>query len=208
MELVGSRRRLAEYAPATREPQWAVKLRKEYGQAEHFLTLFNPSVQDKTVLNPQRVYSSDAPSLARVRVAYGMDIAMSWMALQLRTVCEAMPDSKTPPSEMLTRIARDIACDEQLSTLKVPEIMLFLARFRTGAYGKIYGALTEMALCVAMREFMRGERAAAVERIRKEEERAERDRALSGGITWEEFCRRKGINAASPLEWMQRCKGL
>lgn len=209
MELIGSRRQLRENVPAAREPRWAVVLRKAYGPAENFLTLFNPSIQDKAVQNPRKVYSSSAPSLARVRVAYGLDIATSWMALQLRTVCEAMPGSKTPPAEMLTRISRDIACDEQLSTLKVPEIMLFLARFRAGAYGKLYGALTEIDLCAAMREFMCGERAAAVDGIRKEEEREERNRALDGGITWEEFCRRKGIVEKSPLEWLQQqCEGL
>ena len=85
--------------------------------------------------------------------------------------------------------------------LKTTEIMLFLARLLGGMYPvDWHGYVTPTKIVSALREhFMPWRNNLLYLQDKQERERQEREAAKNPGITWEEYCRLKGIDKPNPL---------
>ncbi|WP_319505951.1 DUF6633 family protein [Bacteroides graminisolvens] len=124
---------------------------------------FNPQVGARLPNNTERVYTSDAPTIQLVSEAYGRTNALSWISIQLNSI-----DLFTQVKNDLNEDARKELAELILSHygfLKLPEFMLFVARFKLGIYGRFYGSFDPIAFCEAIKRF-RSDRNIELERLR------------------------------------------
>lgn len=167
-----------------------------FGNAHEFLSKFNPDRQVEVAKNPDAVFlGSKSPTLGMAADAYGYDIAVNLIELQLsRAVC-AFPESKRVSVEELHRISCDILNSGNFKHIKVTEFMLFVSMLRSGELGEVYGALNTFSICAALRKFLqrKEERLALLQRqAERMERKKEYERREKESITWEEFCKRTG----------------
>lgn len=112
-----------------------------------------------------------APSLVVVREAYGKGAAQSWLAFQLRDLSEFSGAKEKLGIAQIDDITEVIL--SQFAYLKVTELMHFFLLFKSGKFGKFYGAVDGLAIMEALREFI-AERNDKVYRWRLEEEQRQK----------------------------------
>ena len=61
-------------------------MRKRYGDAQGFLSIFTPDLQIAAARHPERTYTGTAPTLATIAVGYGEPVAIVWICIQLEHV--------------------------------------------------------------------------------------------------------------------------
>ena len=61
-------------------------MRKRYGDAQGFLSIFTPDLQIAAARHPERTYTGTAPTLATIAVGYGEPVAIVWICIQLENV--------------------------------------------------------------------------------------------------------------------------
>lgn len=172
----------------------AAAIIREFGTESDFLAKFNPDRQKTVALEAEMVFASQhIPSLVRCTYAYGESTMAGWISNQLRTIVSMLPNDKRMDVKELERIGYDILSDPQFRVLRLTEIMLFVSQFRTGRFGKVYGTLTTLDICTALREFCKF-RDAELLKIEKQKERYEREQHDKTAITWEQFCDIKGLD--------------
>ena len=159
----------------------------KYGNREAFLTEFNPSYQMKVCDNANECFFGDYPTLAEVKMNYGINAPKMWLIPQLYNLSEYCGVKDKLEGTPLEETAFVIASTYYY--FKITELMLFFHRFKSGRYGRFYGNVDPLVITTALRDFAQ-ERINAI--IAKESE--ERDRELEeqwkNSITWEEYCRR------------------
>jgi hypothetical protein len=57
-----------------------------YGDASHFLEVFNPKVQTVAAKHWERAYTGVAPTLETVATGYGVDTALVWLCIELEDI--------------------------------------------------------------------------------------------------------------------------
>ena len=67
-------------------PQALADMRKRYGDAQGFLSIFTPDLQIAAARHPERTYTGTAPTLATIAVGYGEPVAIVWICIQLENV--------------------------------------------------------------------------------------------------------------------------
>jgi hypothetical protein len=151
-----------------------------YGDKNHFLAIFNPDLQAKACKFPDRCFFGDAPTLAEINITYGDTMATMWLIPQLYDLSEYCGCKDKLQGKPLEQCASVIA--GEFFYLKVSELMLFFHRFKTGRYGRFYGAVDPLVITTSLRTFIE-ERAYEIERkeqqIRAEKERESRKTAMS-----------------------------
>lgn len=138
-------------------------LTTKYSDGNALAIVFNPSAGARLPNNIEKVYESDAPTMGLVSEAYGRNAALDWINIQLHSI-----DLFTQVKNDLSESARKELAELILSHygfLKLPEFMLFVARFKLGLYGKFYGSFDPIAFCEAIKKF-RSDRNMELERIR------------------------------------------
>lgn len=176
------------------------KMVARYGNRDEMLQLFNPSVQMQICSSPDACYFGDFPVLSQL-TAYGSNTPTIWLIPQLVNLSEYCGAKDKLNIRQLEELASVIATEFYF--LKVSEIMLFLHRFKSGKYGRMYGTVDPMIITTSLREFVR-ERAAAIDRHEQEIKRQEREKASQEAVTWEEYRAAHPVtNETNPFE---RCK--
>lgn len=135
----------------------------KYSNFSELGKVFNPQIGARLPNNIERVYTSDAPTMQLVSEAYGRARALEWINIQLNSV-----DLFTQVKNDLSEEARKELAELILSYygfFKLPEFMLFIARFKLGIYGKFYGSFDPIAFCEAIKKF-RSDRNLELERLR------------------------------------------
>lgn len=136
------------------------------------MTLFNPDRQFDYTRDIRRVYLGTAPSIGVVSISFGANIAESWLEIQLRDLSEYAGCKDKMSESQIEQTAKVII--SEWGYLKVTELMHFFVLFKSGKYGKFYGAVDSMVITEGMRKFVR-ERYELVGRLREEEEQRERE---------------------------------
>ena len=159
-----------------------------YGDCKHFLQTFNPNMQACYAKNATRCVTGSAPTLNSTTAAYGENIALAWLLLQLYDLsefcgcCYKITDSQAKQTARLVLLG--------YGHIKVTELMLFFHRFKLGNYGKFYGAVDPMVILSALKVFINEDRAGIL--LQKEQKLREQREALWRGkaISREEYLRR------------------
>lgn len=146
-----------------------------YGDKNHFLAIFNPDLQAKACKFPDRCFFSDAPTLAEINITYGDTMATMWLIPQLYDLSEYCGCKDKLQGKPLEQCASVIA--GEFFYLKVSELMLFFHRFKTGRYGRFYGAVDPLVITTSLRDFIRERNDAYAiheQEVRKAREKEER----------------------------------
>lgn len=153
----------------------AVSCIELFGKAEEFLCTFNPDMQYKYCKDVNRCYIGKAPSLKVISEAYGENITETWLEIQLRDLSEFAGCKDKLSIQQIEQIAKVIILE--FSFLKATELMHFFILFKSGKFGKFYGAVDGLVITNALQEFrqLRRERLWELEQKRAREERARRD---------------------------------
>lgn len=152
-------------------------LLSSHSDLQSFMTVMNPSLQQYSAENVERALFGTAPTLMTLRRAYHDDAATMWMLPQLHELNEYCGSKEKLDEGQMKQLASIISTE--FSYLKVSEIMLFLYRFKSGRYGRFYGAIDPLVIITALRDGFMNERADAID---KRERAMERER-------WEAHCR-------------------
>lgn len=156
-----------------------------YGNREKFLSTFNPDVQRDICGNPDVCFFGGAPTLGQLNAAYGSQTAAMWLVPQLYNLSEYCGCKDKLEGNPLKECASVIATEFYF--LSVSELMLFFHRFKSGRYGRFYGAVDPLVITTSIRDFLKERSSAYYEREKKEKEEADREAAKSA-ISWEEYC--------------------
>ena len=150
-------------------------------------------------LVPDRCVTGDAPVLSELSRDYGHNGTVAWLIRLLSEWQEAMPVQGKMNTFQLHSLAENIA--RRYYYLRASEVMLFLARLAGGDYVvKWYGQINPDVIMEALRDYYLPERDTIIYRM-ETEETLRKASEPSDGITWEEYCRRHGIEGkANPLE--------
>lgn len=122
-----------------------------------------------------RCYTGKAPTLKVVSEAYGETITETWLEIQLRDLSEFAGCKDKLSIQQIEQIAKVIILE--FGFFKVTELMHFFILFKSGKFGKFYGAVDGLVITEALQEFrqMRAEKLWRLEQQRQQAERARRD---------------------------------
>lgn len=141
-------------------------LREQYPSKELILQAYSPSLTSKllSASNLQRIYMGKAPELSIVREAYGADVVVSWLEIQLNHISEFAGVKERMPAPLVHELAQIILGEYHY--LKLSELMLFFARLMAGRYGVFYGAVDAMHISSSLRTFLK-ERNMDIDRLER-----------------------------------------
>ena len=159
-----------------------------YGEREKFLTTFNPDLQREVCAYPDVCFFGGAPTLGLLNTTYGNQTAAMWLVPQLYNLSEYCGCKDKLSGSQLKECASVIA--SEFHYLSVTELMLFFHRFKSGRYGRFYGAVDPLIITESLRKFL-GERIAAYDEHDKEEKKRKEEEDAKNAISWEEFCMRE-----------------
>lgn len=156
-----------------------VELRRSFSSIDEFCKANNPDMQLSLCADQGKCFFGNFPTLALLRRAYGVS-ASYWLVPQLVNLSQFCGCKDKLKGEPLEECAELIA--QQFYFLKTSELMLFFYRFKSGRYGRFYGAVDPLVIMQALREFTR-ERNVAYDRHedkeRQRREKAGREAAMS-----------------------------
>ena len=177
-----------------------VACREMYKTSDNFLRLFNPDMQYDYCADLQRCYMGKAPTLSVLNEAFGKNITETWLAIQLRNLSEFSGVKDKLDTAQIDMLAKTIIAI--FPYLKVTELMHFFLLFKSGKYGKFYGAVDGIVITEALQGFIT-ERNNKIYQFEKEED--ERRKAIKNERESKEIesfrtmLKEYGI---SPVDWV------
>lgn len=138
-----------------------------YRNEDYFLACFNPGRQVEFTKDLVSTFRGEAPSLGLVARAFGENARDNWLDIQI-TELAAFSGCKDKLTDHQIQSLIDIVAEEY-HYLKVTEIMYFFRKFKTGDYGKFYGAVDPLTITCALKEFCE-DRRTILSRLEKEED--------------------------------------
>lgn len=138
--------------------------------------------------SPIECFRRESPMLVRIDVTYGKGCSSAWLFDVLQsTLLFLGVDNEKFRKEQVFDLARTIA--NQYKTLKVAEVLLFLAQFKAGKYGRFYGGDSyALIITTALQTFM-DERSYYYDKIERMETEKKESESKKGAITFEEYKR-------------------
>ena len=185
LEVIRNRGRKTQQASLPALQQKSNEITLSYGSREQFLSTFNPDVQRDICGNPDVCFFGGAPTLGQLNATYGTQTAAMWLVPQLYNLSEYCGCKDKLEGNPLKECASVIATEFYF--LSVSELMLFFHRFKSGRYGRFYGAVDPLVITTSIRDFLKERSSAYYEREKKEKEEADRE-AAKNAISWEEYC--------------------
>ena len=168
-------------------------LTRRFGHSDQFLTRVNPETQTAFAKNPRAAIMGDYPTLTDIRETYGPTFPTQWLMPQIVDV-SLFVGVKNLDQRQQMQLAQVIATEYHY--LKVTELLLFFYRFKTGRYGRFYGAVDPLIVTSALHEFI-FERNEMLDRYEQEdlEAREAEERRRNPPMTREEWIEIKTLIA-------------
>lgn len=168
------------------------KVLDRYGGSASFIKMFRPEVQLYAAENQRKTFMGEAPSLAIIREAYGKEVLESVLELQIEDLNDFCGSDKKIEGIQSQQLASMIVTEYHY--MKISEIVLFFYFFKSGRYGKFYGAMDALTVMEATHLFAE-ERRNEIARYQAESEAIEREnryrRSVENAITREEYLQLK-----------------
>lgn len=117
----------------------------------------------------ERCILGSAPTLGQVNAAYGANTSAAWLITLLTDVSEFCGCKEKITPKQIDQLADIIALN--YGYLKVTEVMLFFWWFKSGRYGRFYGAVDPMVITTTLRDFIRDRNALMARKESEDEER-------------------------------------
>lgn len=159
------------------------------GELKVFLTRYAPGKLPELGLTAEECVAAESPALVDLnRMFSNSNAGQTFLMCYVNNINEYPGTDKKMDVQQRMECAATLY--ELLFYLKVTEVMLFFQRFKSGRYGRFFGAVDAMTLGMAAHVFLK-ERKNLIERA--ERERAEREREADrrdremNAITRQEF---------------------
>lgn len=149
-------------------------------------------------MNLERAVAETAPTFHDVTNFFGEDATTFWLRYHIAETFDFLGIYDTSSKRQVQQTAYLIISHEIYGQLTLNEFLCFLHRFKQGRYGKIYQSSrpNPQELLVCLQPFwdeLCSERA-------KREEKERLDKLHSSDtISWEQYCKEKGICRENPL---------
>lgn len=170
-------------------------LLNKYPDPAQFILDYNPDLQFKIVRCKATLsdlaMNSSIPTLGLLASTYGDETPLEWLKIQFGTLNDFAEVSTKINKEQLNELA-EIFISEYYY-LNAAEICFFIARFKSGKYGRFYGAIDPMKITSAMLDYIR-ERRIDIERYEREQYRIQRQKEIE----------ERGNNRISYAEYLER----
>ena len=184
--------------PSTQEQ--TQEIRNRYPTFRHFCDKFSKENVAAGAQHPTKCVTCSAPTLTYINLAYGDGMALAWLIYHLAFFQENINVQNKMSKYQIETCAQVIY--DNFHHLKVTELMLFFARLAGGMYPvDWHGYITPTKIVSALRDYFMPWRNDLLYKIeRQEQERRQEEISKEKGITWEEYCKLKGINKENPLK--------
>lgn len=146
-----------------------VTMHKRYGDREQFMLTFTSSHEAAYCRHVERCIFGSAPTLSQVNTAYGANTSAAWIITLLTDVSEFCGCKEKITREQTDTLADIIALN--YGYLKVTEIMLYFWWFKSGRYGKFYGAVDPMVITTTLHNFIKDRNVLIARKESEDEER-------------------------------------
>lgn len=174
---------------------------RRFGDEETFTDVCGSFMRQVVVKGAEECFFGNYPTLATINAAYHKNMAKSMLMSQLNDLSEYC-GCKGKISEAQSEQCAEIIV-MTYPYLKITELALFFAWFKAARYGQFYGSVDPLVITSALRSFVRDRNDAYLRRDAEENER-KYEEAKKNAISWEEYCRRKGIDKPNPLAFLNR----
>lgn len=137
---------------------------------------------------PERCYTGEAPSLARLRATFGDAAAEIWLEIQINDLSEFAGCKDKLSHDQIQQTA--VAIITAAPYLKVTEIMLFFTRFKQGIYGRFYGGVDGLIITTSLQTFLSERKKALIDieqKQRAQQLNEDRERWRKEAISREEY---------------------
>lgn len=171
------------------------EITQRYGDFKQFSSTINYNIIDTVARYPLRACGGFAPSLARVEKTYGKGTSATWVydTLQATLLFLGVTEDKFSQMHVL-ELAKTIA--SQYFMLKTTEVLLFLARFKGGKYGRFYGGDSyALVIMEALDKFYTQDRKEILRELNNQEQERKREEYKKNVMTREEWIEIKTIIA-------------
>lgn len=128
-----------------------------YHDAEQFGLTFAPQYQAKYCKDRDRIFAGNAPTLATMKQAFGVQAAEAWVECQIKELSEFAGCKDKVSVQQGETLAQVIIATYPY--IKATELMLFCWQMKAGKYGKFYGTVDPMSIAVGLRQFDQERRA-------------------------------------------------
>lgn len=156
---------------------------------------YNPDLQFKIVKckasHSDLAMNLSIPTLGLLASTYGDETSVEWLKIQFGTLNDFAEVSAKMGNDQLQELA-EIFISEYYY-INAAEICFFIARFKSGKYGRFYGAIDPMKITSAMLDYIK-ERRIDIERYEREQYRVQREREIE----------ERGNNRISYAEYLER----
>ena len=167
----------------------------KYPDPAQFILDYNPDLPFKIArckaTHSDLAMNSSIPTLGLLASTYGDETPLEWLKIQFGTLNDFAEVSTKIAREQLNELA-EIFISEYYY-LNAAEICFFIARFKSGKYGRFYGAIDPMKITSAMLDYIR-ERRIDIERYEREQYRIQRQKEIE----------ERGNNRISYAEYLER----
>lgn len=156
---------------------------------------YNPDLQFKIVKckasHSDLAMNLSIPTLGLLASTYGDETPVEWLKIQFGTLNDFAEVSAKMGNDQLQELA-EIFISEYYY-INAAEICFFIVRFKSGKYGRFYGAIDPMKITSAMLDYIK-ERRIDIERYEREQYRVQREREIE----------ERGNNRISYAEYLER----
>lgn len=156
---------------------------------------YNPDLQFKIVKckasHSDLAMNLSIPTLGLLASTYGDETPVEWLKIQFGTLNDFAEVSAKMGNDQLQELA-EIFISEYYY-INAAEICFFIARFKSGKYGRFYRAIDPMKITSAMLDYIK-ERRIDIERYEREQYRVQREREIE----------ERGNNRISYAEYLER----
>lgn len=159
-------------------------MRRRYGDREQFILTFTSSHEAGYCRHVERCIFGSAPTLSQVNTAYGANTSAAWLIPLLTDVSEFCGCKEKITPKQIDALADIIVLN--YGYLKVTEIMLYFWWFKSGRYGKFYGAVDPMVITTTLHNFIK-DRNVLIARKESEDEERRQAEWKKNAITYEQW---------------------
>ena len=171
----------------------------KYPDPAQFILDYNPDLQFKIVrcnaAHADLALNLEIPSLGLLASTYGDETPLEWLKIQFGTLNDFAEVSTKIAKTQLEELAAIFLSEYYY--INAAEICFFIARFKSGQYGRFYGAIDPMKITSAMLEYT-SERRRGIERHEREQYRIQRQKEIE----------ERGNNSISYAEYLEQEKKL
>ena len=102
--------------------------------ADRLFRAFSPARWDYAIANAEKAYRADVMTLSECNKTYGDDTGKTWMRIQVKALLVASSSKDADLIHSVNVFADTFAEDACVRNMKMSELLLFFARYKTGRY--------------------------------------------------------------------------